>query len=45
MFPFNRARPARIKAEASEREQYPSFDKARAKPIRREDSLLFTSSC
>src|SRR6266487_5315032 len=33
VLPFNPTRPARINSAACEREQYPSFDIARAKPI------------
>jgi hypothetical protein len=41
MEPFNLTRPARINSVACEREQYPSFDSVRAKPIFRADCSRF----
>src|SRR5579864_4689229 len=39
--PFRRTRPARIKFAACAREQYPIFERARAKPMHRVDCSRF----
>jgi rhodanese-related sulfurtransferase len=40
--PFSVTRPARISSAARDREQYPSLDKARAKPVFRDAAFAFT---
>ncbi len=44
MVPLTETRPARIKEKAAEREQYPSFESARASPTRAVDNEV-TVSC